>query len=409
MLHRHFSTARISGSWFAITFLGARSPMKDFPFMRVSVIILVGAALCVAALYSPAFVAKEEAKRDTSEALNVGGSSVVFFIMNKWKHAYVREKKDKEGLDVDIVYADSGSKEGVSKTIDKTYQIGFSSAPLNEKNRTDAKAKGGEMVQIPIVLIAVAPVYNVKELNGKPPVKFTGEVLAGIYMGKITKWNDPALKKLNEDVKLPEVDGKPQTLADILPDKDIIVIHRKDPSGTTFLFTEFLAGSSEAWKKTMGPASAEVKWPDQKNIVGILRNYGVAGHVKRTDGAIGYVETLHAMNNKLSIGAVQNADKSAFLQAKPEFVTAAAKNLSSEVLDSGAFSLTNRPGKDAYPICGLEWAVCYQKQPAAEQKKVADFLTWAVHRGQSFTDELHYAPLPEELVQHADKKITLIK
>jgi phosphate transport system substrate-binding protein len=359
--------------------------MKSFAIVRVSVLVLLGAVMCAAALYSPAFFAEEE-KPDTSEGLSVGGSSVVFFIMDKWKNTYVKENA------IDIVYSSSGSAGGIKKTIDRTYQIGFSSAPLTEDERKQAKAKGGEVVQIPVVLIAVAPIYNVTELNDKPPLKFTGAVLADIFLGKIKKWNDQALQKINEGVEL--------------PDKDIVVVHRKDPSGTTFLFTEYLAGTSEAWKKTIGPASSEVKWPVGK---GILRNYGVAGEVKRNDGTIGYVETLHALTNKLPIGAIQNADKSAFLQAKPEYVTAAAKNLSGAVLDSGAFSLTNRPGQDAYPICGVEWAVCYQNQPAAQQKLVADFLHWSIHDGQAFTKELHYAPLPEELVLHAEKKIKSIK
>ncbi len=366
----------------------AKAPANPMGIVvRVALIFLIGAALCTAAFYSPKYLAKEE-KPVASEGLNVGGSSVVFFIMDKWKNTYLKEK----GLD--IVYASSGSDGGVKKTIDKTYQIGFSSAPMTEDQRKQAKAKGGEVVQIPVVLIAVAPIYNVKELNDKPPLKFTGEVLADIFLGKIKKWNDPALQKINEGVKL--------------PDKDIVVVHRKDASGTTFLFTEYLAGASEAWKKEIGPASTKVnKWADGSK--GIPRNYGVAGEVKRTDGAIGYVETLHALTNKIKIGAIQNADKSAFLEAKPEHVTAAAKNLGGEVLDSGAFSLTNRPGKDAYPICGVEWAVCYQNHPEAEQKKVADFLRWSIHEGQEFTKELHYAPLPEEMVQHAEKKIKLIK
>jgi phosphate transport system substrate-binding protein len=366
--------------------------MKSSVIVRVSVILIIGAALCVAAFYSRDFFpAVNEVKRDNSAGLNVGGSSVVFFIMDKWKHTYMGDKG------VDIVYTSSGSAGGINNTIDKTYQIGFSSAPLTEKERKEAKAANGEVIQIPVVLIAVAPIYNVKELNElKQPINFTGEVLADIFLGKIKKWNDPALQKINEGVKL--------------PDKEIIVVHREDASGTTFLFTEYLAGASEAWKKEMGPASNKVKWPvDGKRFIGIPRNYGVAGHVKRNDGTIGYVETLNAMTNKLKIGAIQNADKSAFLEAKPEYVTAAAKNLSTEALESGAFSLTNRPGKDAYPICGVEWAVCYQNQPAAQQKKVADFLHWSIHEGQAFTKELHYAPLSEELVQHAEKKIKSIK
>jgi phosphate transport system substrate-binding protein len=356
-------------------------------------IVIVGAALCAAVVYSPAFFAPKE-QSDALETLNVGGSSVVFLAMDRWKNIY-----NTKGID--IVYTNSGSANGVKKAIEKSYQIGFSSAPLTDDDRKRAEARGGAMVQIPVVLIAVAPVYNVKELNGKPELKFTGEVLADIFLGKIQKWNDPALKKLNQDVKLK--DGT--ALADCLPDRRIHVVHRKDPSGTTFLFTEYLAGASESWRKTIGPASTEVKWPGGE---GIRRNYGVAQHVKINADTLGYVETQHALTHKLSIGKVQNVDKSAFVLASPEHVTAAAKNVTAEVLDSGALNLTNRPGKDAYPICGVEWAVCYQNQPA-EQKSVAQFLHWAVHEGQEFTKELGYAPLPEEMVQYADKKIKSIR
>jgi phosphate transport system substrate-binding protein len=372
--------------------------MKTSTIVRVLVILLVGAGLGVAVLYAPTFYAHftSEENTDQLEALHVGGSSGVFFIMDKWKTKY---KKDQQ---IKIVYTSSGSGFGVKKTIDQTYQIGFSSAPLTEDERKQAKAKGGDMVQIPVVFIAVAPIYNVKQLKGKPPLRFTGEVLADIFLGKITKWNDPALKKINEDVKLPEGG----TLADCLPDREIKVVHREDPSGTTFLFTEYLVGASESWKKTVGPASTEVKWKVGKGAPG---NYGVAGRVKKDDYAIGYVETLHALNNKISIGAVQNADKTAFLLATPEYVTAAADKLTAEELDRGAFSLTNRPGKDAYPICGVEWALCYKNQPTAEQKKVADFLHWAIHDGQEPTKELHYSPLPKEVVEHAEKKIKSIQ
>ncbi len=366
--------------------------MKSSVFLRVLVIVIIGAALGALVVYSPAFFAPKE-QPDTLETLNVGGSSVVNLAMDRWKNIY-----SKKGID--LVYTNSGSTNGIKKAIDKTYQIGFSSAPLTEEER-----KGGAMVQIPVLLVAVVPIYNVKELNNKPPLKFTAEVLADIFLGKIKMWNDPALKKLNEDVKVKDGE-KDRTLTDYLPDRRIHVVHRKDPSGTTFLFTKYLAGSSESWKKAIGPeASSEVKWPVGD---GIRRNYGVAIHVNSNPDTIGYVETQNALTHKIAIGAVQNADKSAFLLADPEHVTAAAKNVTGEALESGAFTLTNRPGKDAYPICGVEWAVCYQNQPA-EQKNVARFLHWAVHEGQEYTRELGYAPLPEGMVQYAEKKIKSIK
>ena len=252
--------------------------MKSFSLLRVFIFVLVGIVLGVAVYYAPAFFDKEE-RPDNSNALNVGGSSVVYFLMDKWKSAYNKDQK------VDIVYTSSGSSQGIEQTIAKEYQIGFSSTPMTDEQRKKAQAKGGEVIHVPVTLIAVAPIYNVKELRDQPPLNFTGEVLADIFLGNITQWNDSALKKLNPDAKL--------------PDTKITVVHRKDPSGTTFLFTDYLAGASETWKKTIGPAKSEVKWP-----VGdaILRNYGVAGHVKRTEGSIGYVELLHALTNKIPYG-----------------------------------------------------------------------------------------------------------
>ena len=357
----------------------------------LTAIILILAVPLLGGAYYAAFLHKpKEEVPDNSNGLNVGGSSVVFFIMDKWKNAYNKEKG------VDIIYTSSGSSSGVKETIAKTYQIGFTSAAMTDEQRKQAQAKGGDVIHVPVTLIAVAPIYNVKELNNKPPLKFTGEVLADIFLGNIKKWNDSAIQKLNDKVEL--------------PDAKIVVIHRKDASGTTFLFTEYLAGASEAWKKAMGPASSEVKWPeDGENMKGILRNYGVAGEVKRTEGAIGYVELMHALNNKIKCGAVQNHDKTHFIDATPENVTAAAKTLGDELPENASITLTNRPGKDAYPICGIEWAVCYQTQPAGQQKRIVDFLLWATHDGQQFAKDMHYAPLPEGLVQRAEQKIKSIK
>ncbi len=156
--------------------------MKNFSIARISIIVLVGAALCVGAFFATPYFTKETEKVDNSDALTTGGSSVVFFIMDKWKSNYLKEKG------VAIANTSSGSAGGVKNTIDKSYQIGFSSAPMTEEERKQAKAKNGDVVQIPVVLIAVAPIYNVKELNDKPPLNFTGEVLADIFLGKITKW-----------------------------------------------------------------------------------------------------------------------------------------------------------------------------------------------------------------------------
>jgi len=353
--------------------------------MRVAVIVLVGVGLSAAAYIAPAYVVREEPKKSSTGHLTVGGSSVVFFVMDKWKSTYRKEA----GQDID--YYSTGSTDGIKQMIAGNYQIGFTSAPMTDEQRKQAQDKGGAPIHIPVLLSAVVPIYNVKELKDKPPLNFTGELLAKIFLGKIARWNDPAIAEINKGVDL--------------PDTKIAVVHRGDASGTTFIFADYLHGASETWKKEMGPAKNEFKWP-----VGVAqpRNFAVAGHVGRTEGAIGYVELLHALTNKLSYGAVQNKDKTGFIHCKPENVTAAAKNHPADRPEL-SFSLTNMPGKESYPICAIDFAVCYQTQPAAQQKQVKDFLQWVTHDGQKYTKDMHYAPLPQELVARAEEKLKSIK
>jgi phosphate transport system substrate-binding protein len=341
--------------------------------------------------YSPAYFIKEEAPPSVVH-LKTGGTSVVYIIMaNRWRNPYRNEKS------VEVDYDSIGSTQGISRMIDKQYALGFTHAPLTEDQKKKAQSQGGEVLQIPVIICAVVPIYNVKELKDKPPVKFTGDVLADIFRGKIDKWNDPALKKINEGVDL--------------PDTKITVVHRKDSSGTTLLFTDYLQGASETWKKEMGPASEEVKWPVG---IGMARNEGVAAYVRQTEGALGYVDLLHALigdglGTQIPYGAVQNKDKSAFLHADPENMTATAKALTAAIPEDLTFQLTNKPGKDAYPICGAIWAVCYQNQPAANRQLVQDFVHWITHEGQKFAKTTSYAPLPEEMVERVEKKLQSIK
>jgi phosphate transport system substrate-binding protein len=248
------------------------------------------------------------------------------------------------------------------------------------------------MLHIPVALCAVVPIYHLKELEGKPPLKLTGAVLADIFLGKISQWNDPALKALNEGVKL--------------PDTKITVVHRKDSSGTTFLFAKYLGEVSPEWLKKIGPAKNDIKWP-----VGVeaYRNQGVAAEVWQTDGAIGYVDRIFAKYPGVEHAALQNRDQTAFIHADAPNMTAALKGMASELPEDLTFSLTNRPGKDSYPISGGIWAVCYESQPAADGKMVKEFLQWATHDGQTYVTEMTYAPLPEELIERVDKQLKLIK
>lgn len=351
--------------------------------IRLSVILIVGALLAVLVHYSPAFFEPNEA----ANRLSMGGTSTMsVMIQNGFGISYRTEKS------VNLEYESTGSTAGINALIDGKYAIAFTHAPLTEDQKQAARAKGGELVQVPVVLCAAVPLYNVKELMDKPPVRFSGDVLAEIFLGSITKWNDPKLATLNPGVAL--------------PDLPITVVHRKDSSGTTFVFADYLQGTSEAWRTKMSPAESTMKWPVG---VGIERNLGVRQHIEKTNGAIGYVDLVFASNGDVRYGAVENKDKNAFIHVEPKHITAAANGVASSVGEDFAFSLTNRPGAEAYPICGAVWAVCYRNQASAKQPHVADFLRWATHEGQKTTAKLAYASLPADLIPRVEQQLALIQ
>jgi phosphate transport system substrate-binding protein len=347
------------------------------------VIVLIGAALSLAIYFAPAvFITKDP--DDPTAHVDVGGTSAAFFMMDQWGSAYRKAKKTK------INFSSTGSTTGIGRMIQNKYAIAFAHAPLTDEELLIAKSKGGDVVQVPVVLCAVVPAYKLSSLKDKPPLKFDGEVLADIFLGKIGRWNDPALKKLNEGVDL--------------PDLPITVVHRSDSSGTTLIFTEYLQGASPKWKTQMGAAQSTVKWPVG---VGMERNQGVALHVWKTEGAIGYVDLLFAKSR--TYGAVQNADGTAFIHAEPENVTAAAQSIIAEIPKNLTFTLTNKPGKESYPISGAIWALCYQQQPARNRQLVQEFLHWITHEGQSYATYRTYAPLPQELIPRIEQRLKLIK
>ncbi len=357
---------------------------------RLLTILVIGGVLCAMVYFAQdpliAYLVREK-KPPEMVHLRTGGTSVVQFLLeNGWRDAYRKAKS------IDVVYDSTGSTEGVNKMIDKDFSIGFTHARMSEKQRSAALAKGGETVHIPVVICAVVPLYNVKELKNKPPVKFTGEVLGDIFLGKISRWNDPALQRLNDDLKL--------------PDTKITVIHRSDSSGTTFIFTDFLAGASAAWRKEMGRAKSLLNWKVGEEAA---RNHGVADHVYRTEGAIGYADLLYSSYGKLQYGAVENKDRSNFIHVDTKNMTAAVHGVLADIPDDLTFPLTNARGHAAYPICGAVWAVCYQNQPASNYQQVVDFLQWITHAGQPLAADMSYAPLPEELVKRAEQKLKSIK
>jgi phosphate transport system substrate-binding protein len=356
-----------------------------FPARRLALILLIGAGLCVFVYFSPAFFSKKE-EEPPPIRLKLGGTSATFFMMDKWKADYFKEKG------IQVHYSSTGSTKGVTKMIDDDFTIGFTHRPVSEKQRKLAQEKGGEVIQVPVLICGVVPVYNLKELKDKPPLKFTGEVLADIFLGKIDRWNDPVLKRLNDGVDLPPT--------------RIAVVHREDSSGTTYIFADYLHGASAAWRAKLGPASSTIRWPVG---TGIPRTTGMAALVASTEGAIGYVDLLFAKVRKLSYGALQNKDKTAFVHAEPENLTAAANRLDAEISEDLSFGLTNRSGKDAYPVAGAIWAVCYRAQPVSRRQDVVDFLYWVTHDGQRLSADRLYAPLPPALVERVEKKLKLIQ
>lgn len=320
----------------------------------------------------------ESPKSGTGMASRIrgGGSSFIGPLMEVWKAEYQITEID---------YQVTGSGDGVKQLLDNMRDFGCTDAPLTPEQLKKAGGPG-EILQIPLAMGAVVPVYNLKEVS--EPLQFTGAVLADIYLGKITKWNDPAIVAINPGVKL--------------PDLKITVCARSDGSGTSHIFTTFLSGVSPEWKEKVG-ASTQPKWPVGQ---GAMKNAGVAKMVGENQGSLGYVELLYALENKeLKSGKVQNADKSAYVAASLESVTAAASNLK-EVPADLVINLILQPGKDSYPICGTVWLVAYAKGEPAKVKAITAFLEFATGKGQELCASKHYARLPKNVV---DKIATVLK
>jgi phosphate ABC transporter phosphate-binding protein len=367
-----------------------------FSVKRVSIILVVGAAIGLIAHYGIAYFKGYVVPNEDDEPLShlkLGGTSSAWFMVDAWRSQYHNAKKN-----VAIDYESTGSTAGIGDTIDKKFMIGFAHSPMSAEQKERALKTGGEMVQIPVVICAVVPIYNLKELKGKEPIRFTPEALADIYLGNITMWDDDALQKINKQK---------------LPHTPITVVHRQDSSGTTFIFTDYLdrasasfdAARAKAWQEKIGKPKSEIKWPVG---VGKERSTGMASFVAETEGAIGYVELLHVYMHRLDYGAVQNTDKSDFLHAEPDNMEAAAKKAVSQLSDDLNFNPTNQPGAESYPICGAVWAICYKNQPSSNQRLVVDFLIWITHKGQYDTAARSYAPLPRKLVARIEEKLKTI-
>ena len=312
--------------------------------------------------------------------VNGAGATFPNPMYQKWFSEY-----HKAHPDIQFNYQSIGSGGGIRQVLAQTVDFGASDGPMTDEQLSQAKTK---ILHIPTVMGAVVPAYNVPGVNTE--LKFTPEALSGIFLGKITTWNDPAIAKANPGVNL--------------PNQPIIVVHRSDGSGTTYIFTDYLSKVSSEWSNGPGRGTS-VKWPVG---LGGKGNEGVAGMIRQMQGGIGYIELIYAVQNKIDYGLVKNAGGT-FIKASLESVTAAAASVKSMPADFRV-SITNAPGKDAYPISSFTWLLIPEKsKEAAKGKILADFLNWMVDDGQKMTAELTYAPLPGSVAEKVKGAIKLVQ
>jgi len=312
--------------------------------------------------------------------LNGAGATFPYPMYSKWFSEY-----NKLHPDIQFNYQSIGSGGGIRQVLAGTVDFGATDGPMTDEQLAQAKTK---ILHIPTVLGADVPAYNIPGVTEE--LKFTPELLANIFLGKITSWNDAALAKANPGVNL--------------PNQPIIVIHRSDGSGTTYIFTDYLSKVSTDWKNQVGKGTS-VKWPVG---LGGKGNEGVAGMIRQMQGSIGYVELIYAANNHIAYGSVKNAGGQ-FVKASLESVTAAAASVKSMPADFRV-SITNAPGKDAYPIASFTWLLIpTPSKDRAKGKIIADFLNWMVEDGQKMTADLSYAPLPEGVEAKVKETIKQVK
>lgn len=301
--------------------------------------------------------------------LNGAGATFPYPVYSKWFSEY-----HKQHPDVQINYQSIGSGGGIRQLLAGTVDFGASDGPMSDEQLKQSSTK---ILHIPTVLGSVVPAYN---LPGAGELKFTPQALAGIYLGTITKWNDPAITKANPGLNL--------------PGDSIIVVHRSDGSGTTFIWTDFLSKVSPEWKSKVGNGTS-VKWPTG---LGAKGNEGVAGMVRQMKGAIGYIELIYAEQNKIPFGTVQNAAGN-FVKASLQSTTMAAASVKNMPADFRV-SITNPPGKEAYPIASFTWLlVPVESKDPAKGKILSEFLNWMLDEGQKLAPQLSYAPLPPSVVE----------
>jgi|SRR5450755_284560 len=317
--------------------------------------------------------------------INGVGATFPYPIYSKWFDEY-----HKKFGNIQINYQSVGSGAGIKQVTDGTVDIGASDGPMNDEQlKAYSDKHGSAILHFPTVLGAAVPTYNVPGVNSA--LNFTPEALAGIFLGRVTKWNDPAIASANSGVKL--------------PGDDIVVVHRADGSGTTYIWTDYLSKVSDDWKNKVGKGTS-VNWP-----VGLAGkgNEGVTGQIKNTPNSIGYVELIYAVQNKIEYGSVKNSS-GAVIKADLAGVSAAAAGAAKDMPDDFRVSITNSPGKAAYPISSFTWLLIPAKfSDTAKRDAMKGFLKWALTDGQSYAENLSYAKLPKEVVAKELKAIDKIQ
>jgi phosphate transport system substrate-binding protein len=341
--------------------------MKRFSVLAVLVVALAGVALA-----------------QGSSLINGAGATFPYPIYSKWFDEFHKANGSQ------INYQSVGSGAGIKQVTEGTVDFGASDGPMNDDQLKAYKTKNGVgILHFPTVLGAAVPTYNVPGVSA--PLNFTPEALAGIFLGRISKWNDPAIANANKGVNLPA--------------NEIVVIHRSDGSGTTYIWTDYLSKVSADWKDKVSKGTS-VNWPVG---LGGKGNEGVTGLIKQTPNSIGYVELIYAAQNKIPYGTVKNSAGS-FVKADLASVSEAAAGASKTMPDDFRVSITNAPGKNAYPISSFTWLLIPEKfKDASKRDTLKNFVKWAITDGQSYAENLSYAKLPKEVVDKELKALSKVQ
>jgi phosphate transport system substrate-binding protein len=323
---------------------------------------------------------------DSALSINGAGATFPYPIYSKWFDEY-----HKKFSTIQINYQSQGSGAGIKQVTEGTVDFGATDGPMNDEQLKAYQDKHGSgILHFPTVLGAVVPTYNIPSVT--TALKFTPEALAGIYLGKITKWNDPAITDPNKGISLPA--------------EDIVVVHRADGSGTTYCWTDYLSKISEEWKSKIGKGTS-VNWPLRQ--LGGKGNEGVMGYVKQTPNSIGYVELIYAIQNNTPFGDVRNSS-GVFVKASLASVSAAAAGAAGNMPEDFRVSITDAPGKTAYPISTFTWLLVPEKiSDAAKRDAIKGFLKWMMTDGQNYAEGLAYAKLPSPVVAKETMAIAKIQ